>query len=139
MKEFEISRLIADTWHSAFMAGYKHGYKDCMKNHEKSKNMFMCEMNPCGMDVCPYVLGAGNVLSCEECELNDELQKCENCNHYKLTCDLFSEICKYEPKTESQTVDMFALDMAVAKCKAQHDNCKNCDKKCMFRNGINNE
>lgn len=29
--------------------------------------------------------------------------KCENCNHYKLTCDLFSEICKYESKDEPQT------------------------------------
>ena len=24
----------------------------------------------------------------------------ETCKHYKLTCDLFSEICKYEPKDE---------------------------------------
>ena len=41
------------------------------------------------------------------------------------------ELC--EPKTEPQTMDMLAIDMAVAKCKAQHNNCKNCDKKCIWR------
>ena len=30
-------------------------------------------------------------------------ERCKGCKHYKLTCDLFSEICKYEPKTEPQT------------------------------------
>lgn len=23
---------------------------------------------------------------------------CDTCKHYKLACDLFSEVCKYEPK-----------------------------------------
>jgi hypothetical protein len=27
-------------------------------------------------------------------------ERCEVCGHYKLTCDLFSEICRYEPQTE---------------------------------------
>lgn len=27
---------------------------------------------------------------------------CETCRHYTLACDLFSEICKYEPKVEPQ-------------------------------------
>ena len=27
-------------------------------------------------------------------------ERCKGCGHYKLTCDLFSEICKYEPKDE---------------------------------------
>ena len=36
--------------------------------------------------------------------ITDEPQKCENCNHYKFTCDLFSEICKYEPKKERSCV-----------------------------------
>jgi len=30
-------------------------------------------------------------------------ERCKGCNHYKLTCDLFSEICRYEPKDEPQT------------------------------------
>ena len=35
-----------------------------------------------------------------------KLNNCETCNHYKLTCDLFSEICKYEPIAEDcSTVD----------------------------------
>ena len=29
--------------------------------------------------------------------------RCKGCGHYKLTCDLFSEICKYEPIDEPQT------------------------------------
>ena len=32
-------------------------------------------------------------------------ERCKGCNHYKLTCDLFSEICRYEPKDEPQTCD----------------------------------
>ena len=28
---------------------------------------------------------------------------CDTCRHYTLACDLFSEICRYEPKTEPQT------------------------------------
>lgn len=48
---------------------------------------------------------------------------------------------KNEPKSytiwtstdESQTMDMFVIDMAIAKCKAQHNNCRNCDKKYMWR------
>lgn len=30
-------------------------------------------------------------------------ERCKGCNHYKLTCDLFSEICRFEPKDEPQT------------------------------------
>ena len=30
-------------------------------------------------------------------------ERCKGCNHYKFTCDLFSEICRYEPKDEPQT------------------------------------
>ena len=33
-------------------------------------------------------------------------ERCKGCKHYKLTCDLFSEICKYEPKYEPQTEDL---------------------------------
>ena len=32
-----------------------------------------------------------------------EPQTCESCKHHKLTCDLYSEICKYEPKDKPQT------------------------------------
>ena len=28
---------------------------------------------------------------------------CETCKHYKLACELFSEVCKYEPITQTET------------------------------------
>lgn len=28
---------------------------------------------------------------------------CDTCKHYKLACELFSEICKYEPTTQTET------------------------------------
>lgn len=28
---------------------------------------------------------------------------CEACKHYKLACELFSEVCKYEPTTQMET------------------------------------
>lgn len=66
-------------------------------------------------DMCPF-------NKCEELrwadrktESNSEkLNNCETCEHYKLTCDLFSEICKYEPKDEPQT-DCYKLINEVVK------------------------
>ena len=37
---------------------------------------------------------------------------CETCRHYKLACELFSEICKYEPKTELTTEDCSTVEIA---------------------------
>ena len=28
---------------------------------------------------------------------------CDTCKHYKLACELFSEVCKYEPTTQTET------------------------------------
>ena len=28
---------------------------------------------------------------------------CKTCRHYKLACELFSEVCKYEPTTQTET------------------------------------
>ena len=28
---------------------------------------------------------------------------CDTCRHYKLACELFSEVCKYEPTTQTET------------------------------------
>lgn len=28
---------------------------------------------------------------------------CDTCKHYKLACELFSEVCKYEPITQTET------------------------------------
>ena len=47
---------------------------------------------------------------CDDCkahnkyEPNDTPQTdCETCKHYKLACELFSEVCKYEPTTQTET------------------------------------
>lgn len=32
----------------------------------------------------------------------DNRTDCDTCRHYKLACELFSEVCKYEPKTQSE-------------------------------------
>ena len=43
-----------------------------------------------------------------DCKTEDSSEKsnnCETCRHYKLACELFSEICKYEPKDEPLTAD----------------------------------
>ena len=32
-----------------------------------------------------------------------EQTDCETCRHYKLACELFSEVCKYEPTTQTET------------------------------------
>ena len=42
----------------------------------------------------------------EECRwwLADTPQTdCNTCRHYKLVCELFSEVCKYEPTTQTET------------------------------------
>ena len=38
------------------------------------------------------------------CKVADTPQTdCETCKHYKLACELFSEVCKYEPITQTET------------------------------------
>ena len=40
----------------------------------------------------------------EQVEVADTPQTdCETCRHYKLACELFSEVCKYEPTTRTET------------------------------------
>ena len=43
----------------------------------------------------------------DECEWHTELDTpqtdCDTCRHYKLACELFSEVCKYEPTTQTET------------------------------------
>lgn len=73
-------------------------------------------------DYCKYPdVESGNKLAdiCDKCPMNkcEDLRwadrktensleipnNCDTCRHYTLACDLFSEICKYEPKDELQT------------------------------------
>ena len=38
------------------------------------------------------------------CEVADTSQTdCDTCRHYKPACELFSEVCKYEPTTQTET------------------------------------
>lgn len=40
----------------------------------------------------------------EQVEVADTPQTdCDTCKHYKLACELFSEVCKYEPTTQTET------------------------------------
>ena len=36
-------------------------------------------------------------------DTNVRSKDCETCKHYKLACELFSEVCKYEPITKTET------------------------------------
>ena len=51
-------------------------------------------------DRCLEVISDRKTKNCSEKPNN-----CETCRHYKLACELFSEICKYEPKDEPLTAD----------------------------------
>ena len=44
---------------------------------------------------------------------SEKPNNCETCEHYKLTCDLFSEICKYEPKDEPTISKMEQVDKGI--------------------------
>ena len=39
----------------------------------------------------------------EETEADTPQTDCDTCRHYKLACELFSEVCKYEPTTQTET------------------------------------
>ena len=63
---------------------------------------------------------------------------CETCKHYKLACELFSEVCKYEPTTQTETQNSnLTFDTPQTeepqkdckKCK-NYDRCKNNRWKC---------
>ena len=42
-------------------------------------------------------------LITEKADRKTEQTDCETCRHYKLACELFSEVCKYEPITQTKT------------------------------------
>lgn len=43
----------------------------------------------------------GNCDECENGSMYTPQTDCDTCRHYKLACELFSEICKYEPKADT--------------------------------------
>lgn len=54
---------------------------------------------------------------------SEKPNNCETCEHYKLTCDLFSEICKHEPKTELTISKTEQVD------EPQTETCEGCKHK----------
>lgn len=58
---------------------------------------------------------------------------CKGCNHYKLTCDLFSEICRYKPNDEPQ----YDIDKGTINCDNCAENgsykCSKCDGEIYFK------
>lgn len=65
-----------------------------------------------------------------DCKTESSLEKpnnCETCEHYKLTCDLFSEICKYEPKDEPTISKMEQVDKLQTKDYCDICNHKGCE------------
>ena len=56
-------------------------------------------------DRCLEVISDRKTKNCSEKPNN-----CETCRHYKLACELFSEICKYEPKDEPLTCSFSDCD-----------------------------
>ena len=39
----------------------------------------------------------------DEPNSSEKPNNCDTCRHYKLACELFSEVCKYEPTTQTET------------------------------------
>lgn len=51
---------------------------------------------------------------------------CETCRHYKLACELFSEVCKYEPTTQTETQNSnLTFDTPQTELTAKCLNCHN--------------
>lgn len=54
---------------------------------------------------------------------------CETCRHYKLACELFSEVCKYEPTTQNSNLTFekrTMLDCYNCKWYKSDDACVEC-------------
>lgn len=67
-----------------------------------------------------------NNIPSVESNCSEKPNNCETCKHYKLTCDLFSEICKYEPKIEPTTED---CDYCKMTHKYWYEHCDTCEHK----------
>ena len=51
-----------------------------------------------------YSYGCSNKKGiCDFEQVDTPQTECDTCKHYKLACELFSEVCKYEPTTQTET------------------------------------
>ena len=110
-------------WNAGFKTGYDKGYKDAQKVKDSQDlvkdlvkafcedgtwlerqgvyTLTLAEAKQRAVDIIESVTQTETQNSNLTFEKADE--RCKGCNHYKLTCDLFSEICRFEPKDEPQT------------------------------------
>lgn len=71
-----------------------------------NKTISLCSANEdfAESDRKTMVLMGKAMMNFEQVEVADTPQTdCETCRHYKLACELFSEVCKYEPTTQTET------------------------------------
>lgn len=78
--------------------------------NEQMKTADYCDI--CKQDMCkdciadatnPYCVPSHYEIKQTEPIADTPQTDCETCRHYKLACELFSEICKYEPITQTET------------------------------------
>lgn len=74
---------------------------EAMKNFEQVEVAETPQTDECeGCKHYVYQLGCTHHATCEY-EPKEPQTDCDTCRHYKLACDLFSEVCKYEPKADT--------------------------------------
>ena len=60
-------------------------------------------------------------------DTNVRSKDCETCKHYKLACELFSEVCKYEPITKTETQNSNLTFKTLEYCNiCDHKGCEEC-------------
>ena len=122
MRAEQTEPQIEGVWNAGFKTGYDKGYKDAQKVKDSQDlvkdlvkafcddgtwlerqgvyTLTLAEAKQRAVDIIESVTQTETQNSNLTFEKADE--RCKGCKHYKLTCDLFSEICKYEPKDEPQ-------------------------------------
>ena len=120
-------------WNAGYKTGYDKGYKDAQKVKDSQDlvkdlvkafcedgtwlerqgvyTLTLAEAKQRAVDIIESVTQTETQNSNFTFEKADE--RCKGCKHYKLTCGLFSEICKYEPKTEPQQVTSKLADTVI--------------------------
>lgn len=78
---------------------FEEAYQQIRENHYKILDERESISKSARLSLSTWIL---DILT--ECREADTPQTdCETCRHYKLACELFSEVCKYEPITQTET------------------------------------
>lgn len=96
---------IENRFREAYNKGYKDGLRDGASQvtaklvskilEETEADTPQTDCDDCIWNVCNY-----NKV---DWDADTPQTDCETCKHYKLACELFSEVCKYEPITQTET------------------------------------